>query len=340
MGSELNLSIPVILLKNASNGHTDPYTSHLLSNPSSLNCTFQPIYVPVLEHTSYTKPILSIFYLFHENQNIEDARASFPYGGLIFTSQRAVEAFVSALSYIASSVETSSTGEEKLILQCLKHLAIPLYAVGPATALSLKEVREEYLPASWIQGGKDAGTGERLAEVILHDYNASHEGSPANETAGKGSSKEKKPLLFLTGAKHRDIIPVKLTSAPPEQRIHVEEKIVYASAESQSFHSDIASAMNTTDTAPIRWVVVFSPTGGQTLLRALGWLDHMTTKIHGPDDSCWADRKTFVASIGPTTRDYMRKTYGFEVDVCSEKPSPEGVRQGIQYFMQRHGWLP
>ena len=42
---------------------------------------------------------------------------------------------------------------------------------------------------------------------------------------------------------------------------------------------------------------------------------------------------TYIATIGPTTRDYLQRTFGYEPDVCAETPSPEGVWKGITRFM-------
>ncbi|KAL8634408.1 MAG: hypothetical protein Q9228_007997, partial [Teloschistes exilis] len=113
--------------------------------------------------------------------------------------------------------------------------------------------------------------------------------------------------------------------------------IVYATAEAPSFPSKLASALADTADAPLRWIVIFSPTGGESLLRALGLLVPESSKVRGADDPCWVDRKTFIASIGPTTSDYMKDNFGFEVDVCAAKPRPEGVRQGIEGFMKAKG---
>ncbi|KAL8942346.1 MAG: hypothetical protein Q9216_001728 [Gyalolechia sp. 2 TL-2023] len=334
-------SVPVLLLKNPSVGHEDPYTIHLSSNPPSPGSTYLPLYVPVLEHTSYIEPILTILDHSLKGGDAKLPSSSFPFGGFIFTSQRAVEAFASAIARISSSVVNANTlGPESLILERLERLAIPLYAVGPATALSLDGIVQQHLPDCWIRGGEEAGSGEVLADLILRDYNASHDKRPNEEIreANGENTRRKKPLLFLTGAKHRDIIPVKLTSASPEHKIDVEELIVYASTESQSFASDISTALQTTIAAPMQWIVIFSPMAGETLMRALGWLEDASTKIHGPGHGCWIDRRTFIASIGPTTRDYMNKTFGLEVDVCAEKPSPEGVRRGIEEFLRGKGF--
>ncbi|KAL8763056.1 MAG: hypothetical protein Q9184_001083 [Pyrenodesmia sp. 2 TL-2023] len=339
MDSKHDGSIPIILLKNASNGHTDPYTTHFPSHSSPLNGTYQPMYVPVLEHTLHIQPILGALEVFSEVQSYDDATTFFTYGGLIFTSQRAVEAFASALDHLSSAVESGSTSGKSILLG-LENLTIPLYAVGPATALSLKHIKESFLPRCRILGGKDAGTGEILAEVILKDYNASYTESTADGSTEKESGKVKKPLLFLTGAKHRDIIPVTLTTAPSKQRIDVQEMIVYASNEAPDFASNLSTALCATAAAPFRWIVVFSPTGVDQLLRALGWLDDKSITRIGPDNSNWVFRHTFIASIGPTTRDFMKKRLDFEVDVCAENPSPEGVRQGIEDYMRKHVGQP
>ncbi|KAL8928586.1 MAG: hypothetical protein Q9208_001820 [Pyrenodesmia sp. 3 TL-2023] len=293
------------------------------------------MYVPVLEHTTYIKPVLSALEVFSKVENYEAATTSFTYGGLIFTSQRAVEAFASALDHLSSAANSGSTREKSTLL-CLEHLTIPLYAVGPATALSLNHIKESFLPKCRISGGEDAGTGEILAEVILKDYNDSYTESTADGSTEKASGRVKKPLLFLTGAKHRDIIPVTLTTAPSKQRIDVQEMIVYASNEAPNFASNLTAALRASAAAPFRWFVVFSPTGVDQLLSALGRLRDKSIISIGPESSKPVFRHTFIASIGPTTRDFMKKKLGFEVDVCAEKPSPEGVRGGIEDYMRKH----
>lgn len=66
------------------------------------------------------------------------------------------------------------------------------------------------------------------------------------------------------------------------------------------------------------------------MLAGLGLLDRTTT---GEKDGIHA-RNTFVATIGPTTRDYLVRKFGFQPDVCAAEPSPEGVRTGIIQFME------
>ncbi|KAI4204616.1 MAG: hypothetical protein LQ350_000931 [Teloschistes chrysophthalmus] len=327
-----SISIPVIFLKNPLSGPPDPYTSHFSHNPPPPTSLYQPHYVHVLDHTHDLAPIIALFsHLYNDGTDAEGPSTLFPYGGLIFTSGRAVEAFAAALEQLSSSAVSNPSQASATILQRLCNLAIPLYAVGPATAASLHSLRAR-LPACWIRGGEEAGTGELLAKLILQEHQ-----NPSNPVVSGQPSKDEleKPLLFLAGAKHRDVVPVTLKS----HGIGVEEIIVYATTEARSFPSKLASALVDTADAPVRWIVIFSPTGGESLLRALGLLDKESSKVRGADDPCWVDRKTFIASIGPTTSDYMKDTFGLGVDVCAARPRPEGVRQGIEDFMTAKGWM-
>ena len=326
----MGLSIPMIFLKNPSNGHVneDAYTEHFGAIDQARNAYYKPLYVPVLEHTFDLNELQKVlshhqFFWYWEGH----AKVGL-YGGIIFTSQRAVEAFAKASDLNVS--KWSSKGLE----QSPSKLEVPFYAVGPATAQSLEKVRKEFYPGCWIRGGEEAGTGEKLADLILVEYEDVCEKRKGNPIYSN------KSLLFLAGAKHRDVIPVKIAAAPWQERVHVEEMIVYSTKGSLSFASDIASTLESTADAIIRWIVIFSPTAGEGLLRALGWLESGSKMVQSADHPCWVDRKTFVASIGPTTRDYMKTTFGFDVDVCAEKPSPEDVKEGVEHFMRSEGLMP
>ncbi|KAI4164147.1 MAG: hypothetical protein LQ342_002111 [Letrouitia transgressa] len=333
--------IPIILLKTTSEESTDLYATHLLSESTVDDYNFQPQFIPVLEHKFNHDPILSVVESLGQSPDHPDQLdpTLFPYGGLIFTSQRAVDAFNSALFSLSLYSNQAGVNEvPSTVLRRLQSLKIPLYAVGPATARALKEVQGLLLPFCTIEGGELAGSGNLLAPLILEHYNAIHSSTDFG-TRSWTFNKEgnKKPLLFLAGEKHRDTIPVTLTSAPAEQRIVVEEAVVYSTTTSLNFPSLLFSKLHATSSASIRWLVIFSPTAGGQLLSALGWLDEATNRIYGSQHDCWKDRTTFITSIGPTTKEYMRKEFGFEVDVCATKPSPEGVSKGIKQFMQKKG---
>lgn len=117
---------------------------------------------------------------------------------------------------------------------------------------------------------------------------------------------------------------------PEDKRIQVNELIVYGTGVMESFEEDFGRILEETCEAGVRWVVVFSPTGCEAMLRALGWLDGETGRAKGREEG---GRMTFVATIGPTTRDYLRESFAFEPDVCAERPSPDGVEEGIRAFM-------
>ena len=46
-----------------------------------------------------------------------------------------------------------------------------------------------------------------------------------------------------------------------------------------------------------------------------------------------------IATIGPTTRDYLSTKFGFEADVCAAKPSPNGLGDGILEFLKEKDML-
>jgi uroporphyrinogen-III synthase len=143
----------------------------------------------------------------------------------------------------------------------------------------------------------------------------------------------KPPLLFLVGEQRRDIIPKTLmhSTLPVDRRIQVDELEVYGTGVMQSFEEDFTMVLGKTEERSSRWVVVFSPTGCEAMLRVLGYLDSDTGKAKARRDD--ATTKTYVITIGPTTREYLKNTFGFEPDVCAEKPSPEGLIDGITKFL-------
>lgn len=173
--------------------------------------------------------------------------------------------------------------------------------------------------------GSHTGNGAALAKYMLQHY------------AERYASRPQKlpPLLFLVGETRRDVIPKTLMdlALPAERRIPVTEMVVYGTEEMRSFPADIVRVLGETQPCPARWVVVFSPTGCDSLLCAMGVLDPDTGKVRpgARDDG----GTTFVATIGPTTRDHLR-SFGFEPHLCAETPTPEGVRDGIVEFMTKN----
>jgi uroporphyrinogen-III synthase len=151
------------------------------------------------------------------------------------------------------------------------------------------------------------------------------------------------PLLFLVGETRRDIIPKTLMDEKLDEgkRVRVDELVVYGTGVMESFEQDFVQILADTE-GKMRWVVVFSPTGCEAMLRALGLLDQGTGKVRSEcRDGSGAGKgigeegkETYIATIGPTTRDYLRKEFAFEPHVCAGKPSPEGVDEGIRNFLR------
>lgn len=197
---------------------------------------------------------------------------------------------------------------------------IPIYTVGPATSRALRSIPQN--PPLNIFGA-EMGNGEALAHYMLEHYIEWYKDRDV-----------KPPLLFLVGDQRRDIIPKTLMDPKlsAQQRIQVDELVVYGTGVMESFERDFSERLDQTVNEPLRWVVVFSPTGCEAMLRALGMLDPETGKVK---ETTSARKGTFIATIGPTTRDYLRHQFGYEPDVCAEKPSPEGIEDAIRSFMQK-----
>jgi uroporphyrinogen-III synthase len=299
---------PILLLKTKS-APTDTY-EELFSTLDDQR--YAPIFVPVLEHRfkrdvldEVRKHIISRGFV----QKMHRGLAT--YGAFIFTSQRAVEAFAE----IVEGLRKGSHDVDDLLPGTL-----PLYVVGPATARGLRSLNLE-CPIL----GEHTGNGEALAAFILEHYNGIY------PDAGKP------PILFLVGDKRRDIIPKTLQAETlsVDRRSKIDELIIYETGEMHSFKSDFSTIWQNNADAGVerQWVVVFSPTGCQAMLESLGLLDANTGKAK----PLTSRSNILVATIGPTTRDYLQDEFGFPVHVCAEQPSPSGIAEGIQAFLEANG---
>jgi uroporphyrinogen-III synthase len=203
---------------------------------------------------------------------------------------------------------------------------IPIYAVGPATSRTLRSIPQT--PPLNIFGA-ETGNGEALAHYILDHYGSWYQGF-----------KVKPALLFLVGEQRRDIIPKTLMDLElsSDRRIQVDALVVYGTGVMMSFEQNFAKLLQETEDRFVRWVVVFSPTGCEAMLRSLKLLDSKTGKMK-KDQSLKSKRSTYIATIGPTTRDYLIDNFGYEPDVCALRPSPEGIEHCIKEFMNENSSL-
>lgn len=208
---------------------------------------------------------------------------------------------------------------------------VPVYTVGPATFRALSSIPQA--PPLTIFGS-ETGNGEALAHLMFKHYGDWY-----------ADRSPKPPLLFLVGEQRRDIIPKTLMdpALPKDKQIYVDELAIYGTRVMETFDDDFSRILKETEGNKVRWVVVFSPTGCEGMLRALDMLDARTGRVKsgelgggGCGNRKGKGKRTYIATIGPTTRDYLRKTFGFEADVCAEKPSPEGIGEAIQKFMLKN----
>lgn len=315
---------PIFLLKTAS-APTDAYADLFAASG------FAPAFVPVLRHSfnpAGLDRIRSVLGGGDGNGGGISARPGSEFGGLIFTSQRAVEAF-------SKVVEEGSPGGDGGTWPALGQLGdVPVYSVGPATTRALRAVPT---PRPLQIFGEHTGNGAALSTYILDHYNAWY--PPSARASSPHDSSPPPPLLFLVGEQHRDIIPKTLTdpSLPPGRRVPLAEQVVYGTGVMESFPLDLDAALRRTAASAERWVAVFSPTGCDSMLRGLGLLDEATgrAKSKGAGEGVDAgEGAVFVVTIGPTTQAHLRDGFGFEPHAMAETPSPEGVLEAITRFRE------
>jgi uroporphyrinogen-III synthase len=404
--------IPILLLKTRSQPG-DSYEDRF-SNPSSISnedhdsenspLSFSPQFVPVLEHKFNTETLSHVENLVRTGQLAEQ------FGGMIFTSQRAVEAFSGIVAKVdaekgagaaLSSTQTAASSPSPPTQRdgtptTFLDPYFPLYSVGPATTRSLTPLLHSPTLSSLNPGiyGAHTGTGAKLASFMLRHYNTLHAHrwftyfeaprlpfiplvGPASGTyarrrmEGDDERLRKKGLLFLVGEVRRDVIPVclgrgwverekEVEDVDEERRIAVDELEVYSTGVMESFEKEfggIVQNLEQKQDVDVAVVVVFSPQGCEAMLRTLGYLDNeqkppMAREEYATSERRWGESKDSMANgagvlgrrvryvvvtIGPTTRDYLRDTFAFEPDVCAEKPSPQGIEEGLLRFLRLRG---
>ena len=129
-----------------------------------------------------------------------------------------------------------------------------------------------------------------------------------------------------------------------DKKIEVEEVEVYRTEEARGFGEELGKVLEAQRERGVRLcvVVVFSPQGCESLLRRVGVLgderkvrNGMERRWKDDESSTDAEIRYLIATIGPTTRDYLRETFGFEADVCAQTPSPEGVGEAVKAFLRQ-----
>ena len=317
----LNLNqLPVYLLKTKSSP-TDAYEEYFDQLEDG---KYKPIFVPVLDHILRDDALRTLRrsaerFAFAGGSEADARRKATnnpakKYGGMVFSSQRAVDAFATVVAKL-----------DPTKIKSLFDKDMPIYVVGPATANGVKALG---LPCPIY--GEQTGNGEALADFIIQW----HRTLSRDVTHLDG---RKLPLLFLVGEQRRDTIPKTLQSDDlhAHEQIRVTELVVYETGEMATFEEDFTSLVRAAKAAKVKeqWVVVFSPQGCEAMLNGLGWLDEKTGEFsEGQREIMSGAMKTYIATIGPTTRDFLMQELEFEPDVCAETPTPDGVGNGIQEF--------
>lgn len=174
-----------------------------------------------------------------EGQEIGNA-----YRGMIVTSQRAVEAYISAgvraQEVLRSKKKTSSSSPTQWN-------RVPFFAVGPATSSALRTVPlAPWLRPRLVMGGEATGTGETLARYVIRHFSTP---SILDQNSDLRSAEQAPPLLYLVGDKNASTIPDMLSQAsPPTGPIPYEELQVYETAPDPHFNEGCEVLANTLPT--------------------------------------------------------------------------------------------
>ncbi|SPO47213.1 related to HEM4 - Uroporphyrinogen III synthase [Moesziomyces antarcticus] len=218
--------------------------THHLSYPSDANGDEVEI-----EYCVTSFPILSHRFV-HQQEFVDrllhgsrsdDSKPAAPYRGMIVTSQRAVEAYISAgvkaQDMLRSNNKTSSSSPTQWN-------RVPFFAVGPATASALRSVPlAPWLRPRLVMGGEATGTGDALARYVVRHFS-----TPAilDEKSDTPPSSQPLPLLYLVGDKNASTIPDLLSQAsPPHGPIPHEELQVYETSPDPHFAEGCEVLANT-----------------------------------------------------------------------------------------------
>ncbi|GAA93815.1 uncharacterized protein L969DRAFT_92267 [Mixia osmundae IAM 14324] len=213
------------------------------------------------------------------------------FSGVIFTSKRAVSAWNDAASTLPCP-PTSRWSE------------VPFFVVGPSTGEMLASVHCNGRPTRII-GSQRSGTGALLADLIIREH--------ATELKGT-----ERPLLFLTGDKTRDTLPIKLAAAD----LALEQMQVYQTTDSPRFQDELAAALRELGKDEQTWLAFFSPSGVRAVRATLECSPRTAV-----------DQASLrVAAIGPTTEEALRKTDLFEVHAIADQPEPESLLEAMQRY--------
>ncbi|KAI5966914.1 HEM4 [Candida pseudojiufengensis] len=146
-----------------------------------------------------------------------------------------------------------------------------------------------------VRGGIEAGNGLKLSEIIINEVS----------TTSK--------ILFLTGEIRKDIIPKQLTQASFK---NFKEYAMYKTEE----RNDIVINFENQIFESFGWIIFFSPQGTKDIIEYL----------KGSKSDILKNWK--LASIGPTTEEYLINEHGLIPQVVAKKPDASNLIDGILMY--------
>ncbi|KAF6063991.1 Uroporphyrinogen-III synthase HemD family protein [Candida albicans] len=152
-----------------------------------------------------------------------------------------------------------------------------------------------------VRGGDEAGNGSKLADLIKQD------------TIGR----ENIPMVFFTGVIRKDIIPRKLIDSGYN---NFQEFILYQTGDRLDIIDNFKKVIHGLDKDKDNddvWIVFFSPQGTKEIV------NYLIDRDGNSNQKNWK-----IASIGPTTRDYL-KDFDLSPHVIAPKPDPEALFETI-----------
>uniref|UniRef100_A0A8D2GCF0 Uroporphyrinogen-III synthase n=1 Tax=Theropithecus gelada TaxID=9565 RepID=A0A8D2GCF0_THEGE len=233
------------------------------------------------------------------------------YGGLIFTSPRAVEA-----AQLCLEKNNKTEVWERSLKE--KWNAKSVYVVGNATASLVSKIGLD-------TEGETCGNAEKLAEYIC-----SRESSAL-------------PLLFPCGNLKREILP----KALKDKGIAMESVTVYQTIPHPGIQGNLNSYYSQQGVPAS--ITFFSPSGLTYSLKHIQELsgdsiDQIKGARH-PKQNCLqlellrkdcTNAATMFAAIGPTTARALA-AQGLPVSCTAESPTPQALATGIRKALQPHG---
>lgn len=254
----------VVMLKNKTSP-SDSYFDHFQANGHDV------AFVPLLRHGPVSIDATTKYLTSDEFIKEVDL--------FIITSQRAVEVFHQCLKRI-EMLDPSMAEDIR---------SKPGYTVGPATEAILKA--NGFID---VRGGRTAGNGSKLADIIINDIQHS---SPS--------------IVFFTGEIRKDVIPAKLKS----RGTSVKEKVIYKTEPKE----DITSLFELQCLCHNDWIVFFSPQGTEGIVNFI--------------QNSPASQRFKIASIGPTTQEYLQEN-GIRAQVVAREPTAHSLLEGLHKWAE------